>query len=90
MARMSEKGQYSSKWHFLTHFCHFLRLRNLYLILVFNSHLVWPKHNFYTHIAYIYEKKIFHELREGGAFDFNTHEYQSNLSNMSNSAEILW
>ena len=53
----------------MIHFCHFLRLGHLYWILVFSSHLVRPRHNFwYPYCLYLWEKNI--SWTKGGPFDF--------------------
>ena len=57
----------------MIHFCHFLRLGGLYWILVFSSHLVRPRHNFwYPYWLYLWEKNI--SWTKGGPFDFSRHQ----------------
>ena len=57
---------------FFIHFCHYLWLEYLYWILVFSSHLVRARHNFwYPYCLYLWEKNI--SWTKGGPFDFNGH-----------------
>ena len=72
MAKMYQKMPFLRILLFLWHFCRFLLLGHLNWILVFSSHLVRPRHNFwYPYCLYLWEKNIW--WTKGGPFDFNGH-----------------